>query len=76
MLMSNDSTDIILASLEALDVILRRGSETDLPTNPYLKIIEREGIVPTLEQLQTHDDDHVYSKVAHIIDTYFDNVEV
>ncbi len=56
---------ILLLGMEALEAILKTG------VAEYPRLIEEAGGVDKLEGLQEHENQEVYIKAVHIIETYF-----
>lgn len=66
----NDTTIIVLG-LQILENIIVSGSQIiGLRKNPYLLMLEDEGIIDLIEKLRGHPDNHVSQKASWIIDTY------
>jgi len=66
---------IITVALEGLENILRMGAEEaaqkGLPASEYVGIIDAEGGLDKIEQLQNHQQNEIYEKAMKIIQKYF-----
>ncbi|CAM9604969.1 unnamed protein product [Chrysoparadoxa australica] len=65
-LLNKADSKIVLVMLEALEAILK----TDDKGNYAIKIDEADGL-DAIENLQEHENEAVYEKAVHIIETYF-----
>lgn len=69
--LSSKNFRIMKSGLEALESILRSGLEAGNPVNQYKSVLEKEGMISLIEELQFHPDRRVYGAVARIIEIYF-----
>mmetsp|Transcript_19747 Transcript_19747/g.50133 ORF Transcript_19747/g.50133 Transcript_19747/m.50133 type:complete len:532 (+) Transcript_19747:94-1689(+) len=77
MLDCNDSRTVHVA-LEGTQNILKVGAslaDKQGTHNRYAAIVENAGGLDTIEELQNHDNEDIYSKAIHIIEEYFDGEE-
>ena len=65
---------LVTVALEGIENVLKAG-EVEAPgnngQNPYTTIVEEAEGLDKLEQMETHQDDDVYEKAMHILETYF-----
>jgi len=64
---------IIMVALEGVDNILKVGQEAD--SNKFAEIVEECGGVDQIETLQRHDNEDIYKKAVHVLQTYFESEE-
>ncbi|EER03743.1 importin alpha, putative [Perkinsus marinus ATCC 50983] len=69
-------TKIVGCCLEGIDNILRVGvlaqeRNPDLAENPYLHLIEEADGMTKIEDLQADQNDVIYEKAVHILESYF-----
>mmetsp|Transcript_17470 Transcript_17470/g.19735 ORF Transcript_17470/g.19735 Transcript_17470/m.19735 type:complete len:362 (-) Transcript_17470:201-1286(-) len=72
-LLEEQDPRVLVVSLEAIEMVLKAGQEAAKVQgeNPYaLKLDQIDGI-SKIEQLQTHENNEIYKKAFHIIETYF-----
>lgn len=62
---------IIMVALEGVDNILKIGASGD--QNKFAEIVEECGGVDQLESLQRHDNEDIYKKAVHVLQTYFES---
>merc|ERR1719440_1902340 len=65
---------LVTVALEGIENVLKAG-EYEAPqnsgTNPYTAFVDEAEGLTKLEQLQTHNNEDVYKKAVHILETYF-----
>merc|ERR1719311_815286 len=65
---------LVTVALEGIENVLKAG-EYEAPqnggTNPYTAFVDEAEGLTKLEQLQTHNNEDVYKKAMHILETYF-----
>eukprot|EP00118_Oscarella_pearsei_P021697 m.245300 g.245300 ORF g.245300 m.245300 type:complete len:96 (+) comp40254_c3_seq66:1697-1984(+) len=71
-------TRIVLVALEALEQLLKVGEEDAKHkdgVNPYSVLIEEACGLEKIEFLQTQENEEIYQKAFHLIETYFEDKE-
>ena len=65
---------LVTVALEGIENVLKAG-EYEAPqnnsTNPYTTFVDEAEGLTKLEQLQTHNNEDVYKKAVHILESYF-----
>jgi importin subunit alpha-1 len=65
---------LVTVALEGIENVLKSG-EYEAPqnggTNPYTAFVDEAEGLTKLEMLQTHNNEDVYKKAVHILETYF-----
>merc|ERR1719440_1262767 len=65
---------LVTVALEGIENVLKAG-EYEAPqnngTNPYTAFVDEAEGLTKLEQLQTHNNEDVYKKAVHILESYF-----
>ena len=65
---------LVTVALEGIENVLKAG-EYEAPqnsgTNPYTAFVDEAEGLTKLEQLQTHNNEDVYKKAMHVLETYF-----
>jgi hypothetical protein len=62
---------VVIAVLEALDVILQIGQELDEDRNSYTDLVEKADGIDKICELQKHNNDTIYAKAARLLENYF-----
>ena len=65
---------LVTVALEGIENVLKAGEHeatTGNGTNPYTAFVDEAEGLDKLEQLQTHNNEEVYKKAVHILETYF-----
>merc|ERR1712146_119372 len=65
---------LVTVALEGIENVLKAG-EQEAPgnngQNPYTTFVDEAEGLDKLEQMQTHQNEDVYKKAMHILETYF-----
>jgi len=64
----------VTVALEGIENVLKAGeldATTNSSTNPYTNFVDEAEGLDKLEQLQNHQNEDVYKKAVHILETYF-----
>ncbi|CAO2192488.1 unnamed protein product [Urochloa humidicola] len=76
-LLSYSDTSILMVCLEGLDNILKVGEAEKSPwgynVNMYVQMIEDNGWLDKIENLQNHDNNRIVEKVACLLESYWSN---
>jgi len=71
----SDSKTIVLA-LDTLDNLLKVGKQqqeqNNLPENPITTLVESQGGLSKIEELQEHANEEIYGKASALLETYFE----
>lgn len=73
LLTCNDAR-LVTVALEGIENVLKAGeheAQQQSVTNPYTPFVDEAEGLDKLEQLQTHNNEEVYKKAVHILETYF-----
>ena len=62
---------VVTIALEGLDNILRAGQAVNLPTNPYVELVEEADGLKALESMFDHHNADVYKKANEILINHF-----
>jgi len=65
---------LVTVALEGIENVLKAGeldATTNSSTNPYTNFVDEAEGLDKLEQLQNHQNEDVYKKAVHILETYF-----
>jgi len=66
---------LVTVALEGIENVLKAGENdiaaTNAATNPYTHFVDEAEGLDKLEQLQQHNNEDVYKKAVHILETYF-----
>jgi hypothetical protein len=66
---------LVTVALEGIENVLKAGEheaqQGASPSNPYTTFVDEAEGLDKLEQLQTHNNEEVYKKAVHILETYF-----
>ena len=70
-LLSTADVKVLLVAMEALEAILRMGSDVPSKLVRYTQLVDEAGGIDLLETLQEHENSSVYVKAVSIIENYF-----
>ena len=69
-------TRITMVAMEAIENILKVGVRLGSVGEAYPRYLDEAGGIEKLEELQAHENEDIYEKALHIIDTYLGGEEV
>jgi len=73
-LLSCNDPRLVTVALEGIENVLKAGeleAQANSGTNPYVTFVDEAEGLDKLEQLQNHQNEDVYKKAVHILETYF-----